>query len=167
MLAHVDVNSAYASWERVFRPDLDGVPLVVLSNNDGMVVASSGEAKALGLDLGEPWFKLRPHAERLGVHAVSSNYELYGDMSARTMRVLERFASEVDVYSIDEAFLTVDRRTSKNPEAMTELGRTIRAEVRRLVGVPVCVGIAPNTGGVAYLKVHYSGRATPKLVASA
>ena len=64
MLAHVDVNSAYASWERVFRPDLDGVPLVVLSNNDGMVVASSREAKALGLDLGEPWFKLRPHAER-------------------------------------------------------------------------------------------------------
>lgn len=85
MLAHVDVNSAYASWERVFRPDLDGVPLVVLSNNDGMVVASSREAKALGLDLGEPWFKLRPHAERLGVRAVSNNYELYGDMSARTM----------------------------------------------------------------------------------
>ncbi len=65
MLAHVDVNSAYASWERVFRPDLEGVPLVVLSNNDGMVVAASREAKALGLDLGEPWFKLRPHAERL------------------------------------------------------------------------------------------------------
>ncbi|OZB89622.1 MAG: DNA polymerase V subunit UmuC, partial [Microbacterium sp. 14-71-5] len=144
MLGHVDVNSAYASWERVFRPDLDGVPLVVLSNNDGMIVASSREAKGMGLDLGEPWFKLRPHAERLGIRAVSSNYELYQDMSNRTMRILERFASEVDVYSIDEAFLTIDRRTSKDVDAMTDLGRLIRDEVRRLVGVPVCVGIAPN-----------------------
>lgn len=117
---------------------------MVLSNNDGMVVAASREAKAMGLDLGEPWFKLKPHAERLGVQAVSSNYELYGDMSARTMRVLERYTHEIDVYSIDEAWLTVDRRTSADLEAMTELGRRIRADVRRLVGVPVCVGIAPN-----------------------
>lgn len=73
MLAHVDLNSAYASWERVFRPDLEGVPLVVLSNNDGMVVAASREAKALGLDLGEPWFKLRPHAESIG----STRYSLW------------------------------------------------------------------------------------------
>ena len=80
----------------------------------------------------------------IGVRAVSSNYELYGDMSARTMRVLERFASEVDIYSIDEAFLTIDRRTSADCEAMTDLGRTVRSEVRRLIGVPVCVGIAPN-----------------------
>lgn len=78
MLAHVDVNSAYASWERVFRPDLEGVPLVVLSNNDGMVVAASREAKALGLDLGEPWFKLRPHAERLLVASVISRGAIGG-----------------------------------------------------------------------------------------
>lgn len=85
MLAHVDVNSAYASWERVFNPALEGRPLVVLSNNDGMIVASSSEAKQLGLDLGKPWYELRPFAEELGVTAVSSNYELYGDMSRRTM----------------------------------------------------------------------------------
>lgn len=85
MLAHVDVNSAYASFERVFNPALEGRPLVVLSNNDGMVVAASKEAKALGLDLGKPWFELRPHAARMGLVAVSSNYELYGDMSRRVM----------------------------------------------------------------------------------
>ncbi|MFV0434263.1 MAG: Y-family DNA polymerase [Leucobacter sp.] len=144
MLAHVDVNSAYASWERVFNPGLEGRPLVVLSNNDGMIVASSSEAKQLGLDLGKPWYELRPFAEQLGVTAVSSNYELYGDMSRRTMEVLERFTHELDVYSIDEAWLTVDRRTSADTEAMTALGRSIRDEVRRLIGVPVCVGIAPN-----------------------
>lgn len=92
MLAHVDVNSAYASFERVFDPSLEGRPLVVLSNNDGMVVAASKEAKALGLDLGKPWFELRPHAQRLNVAAVSSNYELYGDISRRVMnpRMLQR-----------------------------------------------------------------------------
>lgn len=144
MLAHVDVNSAYASFERVFNPALADVPLVVLSNNDGMVVAASKDAKAMGLDLGKPWFELRPHAERLGVRAVSSNYELYGDMSRRVMEVLGRFTHDLDVYSIDEAFLTVDRRTARDPAKMTELGRTIRSELRRLVGVPVCVGIAPT-----------------------
>ena len=88
MIAHVDVNSAYVSFERVFNPALEGVPVVVLSNNDGMVVAASKEARAIGLDLGRPWFELRPQAERLGLHAVSSNYELYGDMSRRTMGIL-------------------------------------------------------------------------------
>ncbi|SDZ48381.1 Y-family DNA polymerase [Herbiconiux ginsengi] len=144
MLAHVDVNSAYASFERVFNPSLDGRPLVVLSNNDGMVVAASREAKAIGLDLGKPWFELRPHAQRLGVAAVSSNYELYGDMSRRVMEVLERFTHELDVYSIDEAFLTVDRRAATDAAAMTRLGREIKNTLRRLLGVPVCVWIAPN-----------------------
>lgn len=144
MLAHVDINSCYASVERVFDPSLEGRPLVVLSNNDGMVVAASKEAKALGLDLGKPWFELRPHAQRLGVVAVSSNYELYGDMSRRVMEILERFTHELDVYSIDEAFLTVDRRTAADVDAMSRLGRQIKDELRRLVGVPVCVGIAPT-----------------------
>lgn len=144
MLAHVDVNSAYASFERVFDPSLEGRPLVVLSNNDGMVVAASKEAKALGLDLGKPWFELRPHAQRLNVAAVSSNYELYGDMSRRVMEVLERFTHELDVYSIDEAFLTVDRRTAADVEALTRLGRDVKDSLRRLIGVPVCVGIAPT-----------------------
>ncbi|MEV0949053.1 hypothetical protein [Promicromonospora sp. NPDC050249] len=142
MIAHVDVNSAYASFERVFNPALETVPLVVLSNNDGMVVAASREAKSLGLDLGKPWFELRSTAARSGVVAVSSNYELYGDMSRRVMEVLERFTHDLDVYSIDEAFLTIDRRTTADLEAMTLLGHDIKKTVRRLLGVPVCVGIA-------------------------
>lgn len=142
MIAHVDVNSAYASFERVFNPALETVPLVVLSNNDGMIVAASREAKALGLDLGKPWFELRPTATRSGIVAVSSNYELYGDMSRRVMEVLERFTHDLDVYSIDEAFLTVDRRTAADPEAMARLGHDIKNTMRCLLGVPVCVGIA-------------------------
>lgn len=118
MLAHVDVNSAYASFERVFRPDLATVPLVVLSNNDGMVVAASRDAKAMGLDLGEPWFKIRPHAHRLGVVAVGSNYEPYGSMSAKVMQVLSRYTADLDIYSIDEAFLTVPPHIVRQPGAM-------------------------------------------------
>ena len=144
MLAHVDVNSAYVSFERVFDPTLEGIPVVVLSNNDGMIVASSREAKALGLDLGRPWFELRPHAQRLGLRALSSNYELYGDMSRRTMEVLARFTPDLEVYSIDEAFLTISPRIARDPDAMTTLGHDIRDTVRRLIGVPVCVGIAPT-----------------------
>lgn len=138
------MNSAYASFERVFNPALEGRPLVVLSNNDGMIVAASKEAKALGLDLGKPWFQLRPIADQLGLIAVSSNYELYGDMSRRVMDVLERFTDDLDVYSIDEAFLRVDRRTAADPDAMTVLARSLKDELHRLIGVPVCVGIAPN-----------------------
>ena len=144
MLLHCDVNAAYASFERAVNPSLEGRPLVVLSNNDGMVVAASKEAKALGLDLGKPWFELRPHADRLGISAVSSNYELYQDFSNRVMMILERFTHELDVYSIDEAFLTVDRRTATDPDAMTRLGRDIKDTLHRLLGVPVCVGIAPT-----------------------
>jgi DNA polymerase V len=140
----VDVNSAYVSFERVFRPDLEGIPTVVLSNNDGMVVTASSEAKALGLDLGKPWFQLKPQAERLGLTALSSNYELYGDMSRRTMEVLARFTPDLEIYSIDEAFLTISPRVATDPEAMTKLGHEIRDSLRRLVGVPVCVGIAPT-----------------------
>lgn len=107
-----------------------------------MVVASSKVAKALRLDLGKPWFELRPHAARMGLHALSSNYELYGDMSRRVMEVLARFGPELQIYSIDEAFLEISPRIAKDPAAMTELGREIKDTLRRLVGVPVCVGIA-------------------------
>lgn len=142
MLAHVDVNSAYVSFERVFNPALENVPTVVLSNNDGMVVASSKEAKALGLDLGRPWFELRPHAQRLGVTALSSNYELYGDMSRRFHAILARFTPELEIYSIDEAFMRVSPKIARDPDAMTALGREIKDTLHRLIGVPVCVGIA-------------------------
>lgn len=142
MYCHVDVNSAYVSMERVFRPELEGVPVVVLSNNDGMVVAASREAKALGLDLGRPWFELRPHAARLGLTALSSNFELYGSMSQRAMSVLSRFTADLEVYSIDEAFLRVSPRVARDPDAMHALGREIRDTMQRLLGLPVCVGIA-------------------------
>lgn len=107
MIAHVDVNSAYASFERVFGPSLEVVPVVVLSNNDGMVVAASHEAKAMGLDLGKPWFEPRPIAQKLGVRALNSNYELYGDTPRRVMGILERFTPDLEVCSIDEVFLSI------------------------------------------------------------
>ncbi|GAA2238672.1 Y-family DNA polymerase [Rarobacter faecitabidus] len=140
MIAHVDINSAYVSFERVFDPSLEGIPVVVLSNNDGMVVAASSEAKQLGLDLGKPWFELRPVASELGLKALSSNYELYGEMSGRVMDILSRFTDTLQVYSIDEAFL----KLPDEPKVLAKVGHEIRETLRQLVGVPVCVGIAPT-----------------------
>ncbi|MDZ4089628.1 MAG: Y-family DNA polymerase [Arthrobacter sp.] len=137
-IALVDVNSFYASAERAFDPSLEGRPLVVLSNNDGCAVTRSPEAKALGIPLGEPWFKLAPRAKEWGLVARSSNYELYGDISARVMELLGRYSAWLEVYSIDEAFLGV----SGTPEELQRLGHTMKTAVRRNVGVPVCVGIA-------------------------
>ena len=137
-IAHVDVNCFYASAERAFDPSLEGRPVVVLSNNDGCAVTRSPEAKALGIGLGEPWFKLAPRAKEWGLVALSSNYELYGDVSARVMELLGRYSAWLEVYSIDEAFLGV----KGTPTDLLVLGRTMKAAVRRNVGVPVCVGIA-------------------------
>lgn len=148
-IAHVDVNSFYASAERAFDPSLEGKPLIVLSNNDGCAVTRSAEAKALGIPMGEPWFKLAPRAKEWGLIAKSSNYELYGDVSARVMELLGRFSHEIEIYSIDEAFCTVK---GTGPELL-QLGRAMKDTVRRNCGVPVCVGIASTTGGVAYEKV--------------
>lgn len=139
-IAHVDVNCFYASAERAFDPSLEGKPLVVLSNNDGCAVTRSPEAKALGIAVGEPWFKLAPRAKEWGLVARSSNYELYGDISARVMELLARYSAWLEVYSIDEAFLGV----KGSPEQLLALGRTMKDIVRRNVGVPVCVGIAPT-----------------------
>jgi len=139
-IAHVDVNCFYASAERAFDPSLEGRPLVVLSNNDGCAVTRSPEAKALGITTGEPWFKLAPRAKEWGLVAKSSNYELYGDISARVMELLGRYSAWLEVYSIDEAFLGV----KGEPEQLLALGRTMKNAVRRNVGVPVCVGIAPT-----------------------
>lgn len=137
-IALVDVNCFYASAERAFDPSLEGRPLVVLSNNDGCAVTRSPEAKALGIPLGEPWFKLAPRAKEWGLVARSSNYELYGDISARVMELLGRYSAWLEVYSIDEAFLGVNG----SPEELQRLGHTMKTAVRRNVGVPVCVGIA-------------------------
>jgi DNA polymerase V len=139
-IAHVDVNCFYASAERAFDPSLEGKPVIVLSNNDGCAVTRSPEAKALGIGMGEPWFKLAPRAKEWGLVALSSNYELYGDISARVMELLGRYSAWLEVYSIDEAFLGV----KGTPAELLVMGRSMKAAVRRNVGVPVCVGIAPT-----------------------
>jgi DNA polymerase V len=137
-IALVDVNCFYASAERAFDPSLEGRPLIVLSNNDGCAVTRSPEAKALGIGVGEPWFKIAPRAKEWGLIARSSNYELYGDISARVMELLGRYSAWLEVYSIDEAFLGV----KGSPAELLQLGRDMKAAAARNVGVPVCVGIA-------------------------
>lgn len=108
MYAIVDCNSFYVSCERAFRPDLVRKPIIVLSNNDGCVVSRSDEAKALGIPMGTPAFKYKTVFKEQQVQVFSSNYSLYGDMSSRVMEVLRTFSSDVEVYSIDEAFLKLD-----------------------------------------------------------
>lgn len=137
--AIVDCNNFYASCERLFRPDLKKVPLVVLSNNDGCVVARSAEVKELGIKMAVPVFKIRNEIKRHGIQVFSSNYTLYGDISSRVMHTLEQFSPNVEVYSIDEAFLDLSGIAS-----LYDYGQKIRATVLQHVGVPVCVGIAPT-----------------------
>ncbi|MBG6085143.1 Y-family DNA polymerase [Zhihengliuella flava] len=139
--ALVDVNNFYVSCERVFDPSLHGRPVVVLSNNDGCVVARSAEAKALGIRTGTPWFQLAPDADRHGLAARSSNYELYGDMSARVMEVIGSHGAWQEVYSIDESFLGLPAASEAE---LLRVARAVRADVARRVGVPVCVGVAPT-----------------------
>ena len=139
--AIVDCNNFYASCERVFNPKLEGKPLVVLSNNDGCVVAASKEAKALGLSLGSPAFKNEELFVRNKVHIFSSNYALYGDLSARVMETLRQFSPDVEVYSIDEAFLEL---TGMDHVDLSKLGRKIKTTVEKWTGIPVSVGIAPT-----------------------
>src|ERR1041385_7809566 len=141
MIALVDCNNFYASCERVFRPELEGVPIVVLSNNDGCVIARSNEAKALGIEMGEPAFKRWDYYAQNGIKIFSSNYTLYGDLSRRVMATLETVVPEVEVYSIDESFLDLNEYTSQD---LTALGIEARRRVKQWVGIPVSVGIAPT-----------------------
>ncbi|NLB65033.1 MAG: Y-family DNA polymerase, partial [Lentisphaerae bacterium] len=140
MFALVDCNNFYASCERVFRPDLEGRPIVVLSNNDGFVVARSREAKEMGIPMVAPYFKIAEQLRARGVAVFSSNYPLYGDLSRRVMQVLAGFAPRFEVYSIDECFLEVDGLGGD----LTELGLAVAGRVRQWVGIPVSVGIAPT-----------------------
>ncbi|RXU01262.1 DNA polymerase V subunit UmuC [Pseudomonas syringae] len=135
----VDCNAFYASCERVFRPDLAKVPIVVLSNNDGCVIARSYDAKAF-VKMGAPYFQIKDILRRHGIKAFSSNFALYGDMSQRVMAIIESMVPAVEVYSIDEAFVDL----SGMPGNLTELGRAIRSKVYRCTGIPVGVGIAPT-----------------------
>jgi len=135
----IDCNNFYVSCERVFNARLVGKPVVVLSNNDGCVVARSNEAKALGITMGAPLFKVQDLVDRYGVEVFSSNYTLYGDMSHRVIQTLQEFTPEVEVYSIDEAFMNLAGVREKH---LPELGQRIREKVWRWTGIPVSVGIA-------------------------
>jgi DNA polymerase V len=139
MFALVDCNNFYASCERVFRPELARVPVLVLSNNDGCVIARSAEAKALGFEMGDPYHLVRAKIEANGVKVFSSNYTLYGDFSGRVLETLKRFAEEIENYSIDESFLKF------SPGADLEhVGAEIRATVHQHTGIPVSVGLGPS-----------------------
>ncbi|CAK6696220.1 Y-family DNA polymerase [Synechococcus sp. CBW1107] len=142
----IDGNNFYASCEAALDPSLIGRPLVVLSNNDGCIVARSAEARALGIPMGKPYFQVRRELERHGVVVRSSNYALYADMSQRLMLTLEPWVEELEIYSIDEAFGRLHRPTAAGPEAgdLSAWGRALRRQVRRHLGLPVAVGIAPS-----------------------
>ena len=140
-IALIDGNSFYCSCERVFDPKLARMPVIVLSNNDGCAIARTAEAKALGIKMGEPWFKIRDLCKRQGVRVFSSNYTLYGDMSARTNAVYRDFAPRVEIYSIDESFLDLSDVQDRDRVA---LARDLRATVRAWTGIPTCVGIGPT-----------------------
>jgi nucleotidyltransferase/DNA polymerase involved in DNA repair len=143
IFALVDVNNFYVSCERVFNPHLENRPVVVLSNNDGCAVARSNEAKALGVKMGAPWFQLKELAQKHNIVALSSNYTLYGDMSQRVMSILRDYSPNVEPYSIDESFLSLNGLGGLWPSA-SAMGQAIRYRVRKWTGLPVCVGIGPS-----------------------
>lgn len=142
VFALVDCNNFYASCEKLFRPDLKDTPVVVLSNNDGCVVARSREAKSLGIKMGVPAFQIKAEMQRHGILAFSSNYALYADLSSRVMRTLEEMAPRVEVYSIDEAFL--DLTGIESAISLVEFGQQVRERIGHWIGITVCVGIAPT-----------------------
>ncbi|MBN0978913.1 translesion error-prone DNA polymerase V subunit UmuC [Pseudomonas hygromyciniae] len=151
VFALIDCNSFYASCERVFRPDLAKVPIVVLSNNDGCVIARSYDAKPF-IKMGEPYFQIKHKLKQHGIVPFSSNYALYGDMSERVMTVIESMVPAVEIYSIDEAFADLT-----GIDGLDALGRKIRAQVLRGTGIPVGVGIA-TTKTLAKLANHTAKR---------
>lgn len=138
-IALVDCNNFYVSCERLFQPSLEGKPVVILSNNDGCVVSRSQEVKDLGIVMAAPWFQLKHLAKQHDIIALSSNYTLYADISNRVMRLLTKFSPEQEVYSIDECFLELSGMND-----LTRHGQRMREDVKRCIGIPVCVGIAQS-----------------------
>jgi len=138
LFALIDCNDFYVSCERLFQPTLQGKPVVVLSNNDGCVIARSDEAKALGIPMGLPAFQLAARIKEHPIEVYSSNYTLYGDLSARVMTTLTQWTPAVEVYSIDEAFLTF---SALPREALTAYGQTIRTTIQQWTGMPVSIGL--------------------------
>jgi len=141
MFGLIDCNNFYASCERAFNPSLNGKPIVVLSNNDGCVIARSVEAKALGIPMGEPAYKLKELIETNRVFVFSSNYVLYGDMSQRVMNTIASFVPEIEIYSIDEAFLLMEGFENID---LKEYGEKVVRTITRNTGIPVSMGIAPT-----------------------
>lgn len=137
-----DCNNFYCSCERVFHPELNGKPVVVLSNNDGCVIARSNESKALGLKMGDPFFQVKDVLEQNGVAVFSSNYNLYGDMSHRVMSMLSHYVSHLDIYSIDEAFLDFDGMDASF--RLREYAQNMVREIGKGTGIPISVGMAPT-----------------------
>ena len=138
-IALVDCNSFYVSCERLFNPKIRKKPVVVLSNNDGCIISRSNEAKALGIKMGEPYFKAKNIIIKNDVQVFSSNYSLYGDLSRRVMRTLKRFNSQIEVYSIDEAFMDLSNFSDEDVE---RVGKEIRETVLQWTGIPTSIGIA-------------------------
>ncbi|HET7898241.1 MAG TPA: SOS mutagenesis and repair protein UmuC, partial [Flavisolibacter sp.] len=143
MKAIVDCNSFYCSCEKVFQPFLHNQPVVVLSNNDGCIISRSDEAKALGVGMAGPYFLAKPLIEKHNVRVFSSNYNLYGDMSRRVMEILATTVGEenVEVYSVDEAFLNLD---DFSPEQLYQLSCHLRDTIRRWTSIDVSIGVAPT-----------------------
>ncbi len=141
MYALVDCNNFFVSCERVFNPSLNNRPVIVLSSNDGCVIARSNEAKAAGIPMGIPVFKVRQVIEKGKFSVFSANHVLYGDMSRRVMQLLSRFSSELEVYSIDEAFLSLD---GIKHDELESYARHVRETILKQIGIPVSIGIAPT-----------------------
>ncbi|MEK9638464.1 MAG: DNA polymerase V UmuC, partial [Pelagibacteraceae bacterium] len=166
-IALIDCNSFYVSCERLFKPKLLNKPVVVLSNNDGCVISRSNEAKALGIKMGEPFFKVKDLVSKHKVFVFSSNYALYGDLSRRVMKILKTFSPNVEIYSIDEAFLDLSFVEENKTE---ELAKEIRNRILKWTGIPTSVGVSntktlskvanhiakKNNTGVMYLEPKYS-----------
>lgn len=143
MIALADCNNFYVSCERSFNPSLNGQPVVVLSNNDGSIVARSNEIKRLNVGMGQPFFEIEELWKKHGIHVFSSNYVLYGNMSARVMSILNRFVEDVEVYSIDEAFLDLNGYESIYPD-LSQFAQTLRQTIMQWTRIPISVGIAPT-----------------------
>jgi len=141
MYALVDCNNFYASCERVFQPQYVGKPVVILSNNDGCIIARSEEAKALGIPMGAPEFQVRDQLKQLDIKVFSSNYALYGDLSGRVMNILRQFTPHVEEYSIDEAFLNFDGMPITDYH---DYGIQIKKRIQKWLSIPTCVGMAPT-----------------------
>jgi DNA polymerase V len=157
MFALVDGNNFYVSCERVFRPSLQGIPVVVLSNNDGCAIARSNEAKALGIKMGAPWFQIRHLQNEAGLVALSANFTLYGDMSDRMMSLAAGLGPTQEIYSIDESFIGLDGVSGD----LTQRARAIRARINQWIGIPCGIGMGP-TKTLAKLANHIAKTAERK-----